>query len=608
MAKNRYESREVTSEDKKKVTSNRVKKAWQLTDFIKPYATLFFTGLGFLLLSNATILSFPLLTGKLIDAAIGKGEGWFANINTIAFALVGILLLQSVFSFFRILLFSKVSEYAMANIRQKLYNKLIYMPMEFFEKRRVGELTSRITSDVSQLQDVLSVTIAEFLRQIFTLVIGTAIILVTSTQLSVFMLLTFPLLVVAAMFFGKTIRLLSKKTQDELAAANVVVEETLQSVQVVKVFTNEKLETERYKSAIARTVANALKAAKYRGAFISFVIFALFGGIVMVLWYGAGLVSKGEITIGDLTSFIIYTSFIGASVGGLGDMYGQLQKAIGSSERVLEILDEQQEAQDENLTYSETRYNGFVKFEEVRFSYPTRKDIEVLKGLDLEIYPGQKIAIVGQSGGGKTTITQLLMNFYNLDSGKISVDNKSIADLPLFELRKNIGLVPQEVLLFGGTIRENIAYGKPDASENEILEAARKANALEFINAFPEKLDTIVGERGVKLSGGQRQRVAIARAILKNPPILVLDEATSALDSESENLVQVALNELMKNRTTIIIAHRLSTIRDADKIVVLQHGKVAESGTHQELIRIEKGVYSNLLRIQNEHANYFEAV
>ncbi|MFN0048467.1 MAG: ABC transporter ATP-binding protein [Cytophagales bacterium] len=608
MAKNKFENREVLGEDKKKVTKDRAKKAWKLTRFVKPYASLFFAGLFFLLLSNATILSFPFLTGKLIDAATGKGVGILASINTIAILLIGILLLQSAFSFFRVLLFSKVSEFAMANIRQNLYNKLIYMPMAFFEKRRVGELTSRITSDVSQLQDVLSITFAEFLRQIFTLLIGTTIILVTSTQLSVFMLLTFPILVVAAMFFGKTIRTLSRKTQDELAAANVVVEETLQSVQVVKVFTNEKLESNRYKNAINRTVENALKAAKYRGAFISFVIFALFGGIVLVLWYGAGLVSKGEITIGDLTSFIIYTSFIGASVGGLGDMYGQLQKAIGSSERVLEILDETGEEQNENFATTDIRYDGFVKFENVHFSYPTRTDIEVLKGLDLEIFPGQKIAIVGQSGGGKTTITQLLMKFYNLDSGNILVDNKSIDKLPLYELRKNIGLVPQEVLLFGGTIRENIAYGKPEATENEIVEAARKANAIDFINAFPEKLDTIVGERGVKLSGGQRQRVAIARAILKNPPILVLDEATSALDSESENLVQVALNELMKNRTTIIIAHRLSTIRDADKIVVLQNGKVAESGTHQELIRIEKGVYNNLLRIQNEHSTFFEAV
>jgi len=608
MAKNRFESREVTNADKRKVTSGRVRKAWQLTNFVKPYSTLFFWGLFFLLLSNVTILSFPMLTGKLIDASTGKGKGFFAEINTITLALIAILLLQSIFSYFRIVLFSKVSEYAMANIRQKLYNKLIYMPMQFFEKRRVGELTSRITSDVSQLQDVLSITIAEFLRQILTLIIGTSIILITSSQLSVFMLLTFPLLVVAAMFFGKTIRTLSKKTQDELAAANVVVEETLQSVQVVKVFTNEKLETERYRSALSRTVANALKAAKYRGAFISFVIFALFGGIVMVLWYGAGLVSKGEITIGDLTSFIIYTSFIGASVGGLGDMYGQLQKAIGASERVLEILEEEQEAQDEHSSESESRFDGYIKFENVHFSYPTRKDIEVLKGLDLEIFPGQKVAIVGQSGGGKTTITQVLMRFYDVDAGIISVDNKAIDLLPLYELRKNIGLVPQEVILFGGTIRENILYGKPSATEEEIVEAARKANALEFINGFPEKLDTIVGERGVKLSGGQRQRVAIARAILKNPPILVLDEATSALDSESENLVQLALNELMKNRTTIIIAHRLSTIRDADKIVVLQNGKIAESGTHLQLVKLQTGVYSNLLRIQNEHATFFESV
>lgn len=606
MAKNRFEKREVSNEDKQKVTSVRVKRALKLAQFVKPFRNIFFLGFLFLLLSNITILSFPYLTGKLIDAATGKGEGFLSNLNYIAIALIGILFLQSIFSFFRIWLFSKVSEYAIANVRQQLYEKLIYMPMSFFEKRRVGELTSRITSDVSQLQDILSITLAEFLRQIFTLIIGTIIILITSTKLSLFMLLTFPILVVAAMFFGKAIRTISKKTQDELANANVVVEETLQSIQVVKVFTNEKLELNRYKNAITNTVNNALKAAKYRGGFVSFVIFALFGGIVLVLWFGAGLVAKGEISVGDLTSFIIYTSFIGASVGGLGDMYGQLQKAIGSSERVLEILDETEEEQNIDETNGNRRYEGFVKFENVHFSYPTRKDIQVLNGLDLEIFPGQKIAFVGQSGGGKTTITQLLMKFYDLDSGSILVDYQSIEHLPLNELRKNIGLVPQEVILFGGTIKENIAYGKPDATDQEIVEAAKKANAFDFIQAFPEQFETVVGERGVKLSGGQRQRVAIARAILKNPPILVLDEATSALDSESENLVQMALNELMKNRTTIIIAHRLSTIKDADRIIVLQNGKIAEAGSHQELIQIEKGVYSNLLRIQNEHAVFFE--
>ncbi len=608
MAKSRFENREVTTEDKKRVTNQRFKKSIEIAAFVKPHSTPLFVGLFFLLLSNGTILAFPFLTGKLIDAATGKSQGYLANINIITGILIVILFAQSIFSYLRILLFSRVSERSMANIRQKLYEKLIYMPIEFFEKRRIGELTSRITADVSQLQDVLSFTFAEFLRQIFTLIIGMAIILVTSTKLSLFMLMTFPVLVVLAIFFGRSIRKLSKQTQDELANANVVVEETLQSIHTVKVFTNETYETNRYQTAIQKTVANALKAAQHRGAFVSFIIFALFGGIVVVLWYGAGLVSKGEMTIGDLTSFIIYTSFIGASVGGLGDMYGQLQKAIGSSERVLEILEEKEESDHWPAEKEAIRYNGYIKFENVDFSYPTRKDIQVLNNLDIEIFPGQKIALVGQSGVGKTTIAQLLLKFYGVDGGKIVIDNQEINSLPIPELRKNIGLVPQEVLLFGGTIRENIAYGKTDATNEEIEAAARKANALDFINAFPEKLETVVGERGIKLSGGQRQRIAIARAILKNPPILILDEATSALDSASEKLVQNALDELMKDRTTIIIAHRLSTIREADKIIVLKNGKVAEQGTHQHLSNVDNGIYSNLLKIQNDSTNFIASV
>mgnify|MGYP002777081861 CR=1 FL=1 len=598
MAKSRFDKREVSAEDKKKIDKQRLKKAWRLYYFIKPHSTAFIMGFVFLLLSNATILSFPFLTGKLIDAATGQGKGFFSNIDVITACLIAILFFQSIFSFFRIILFSRVSEKAMAGIRLALYEKMIYMPMSFFETRRVGELTSRITSDVAQLQDTLSITLAEFLRQFFTLVVGTAIILVTSTRLSLFMLATFPLLVVAAIFFGRYIRKLSKKTQDELANANIVVEETLQSVQVVKVFTNEQYEIGRYGKALENTIFNALKAAKYRGTFISFIIFALFGGIVMVLWYGAGLVSEGIVSIGGLTSFIIYTSFIGASVGGLGDMYGQLQKAVGSSERILDILEESSE-KEVSPKENYRRFNGMITFNDVSFAYPTRKERLILSDFNVDILPGQKVALLGQSGAGKTTITQLLLRFYEISKGEIRIDRNIISDISLSELRKNIGLVPQEVLLFGGTIRENIAYGNPLAEEEDIIKAAEKANALEFINSFPEGFDTLVGDRGVKLSGGQRQRIAIARAILKNPPILILDEATSALDSASEMLVQQALNELMKGRTTIIIAHRLSTVRDADKIIVLNEGKVAEQGSHDELFE-KQGLYYKMLTIQED--------
>ena len=434
------------------------------------------------------------------------------------------------------------------------------------------------------------------------------------------MLLTFPFLVVAAIIFGKFIRKNSKKVQDELASTNIIVEETLQSINVVKAFTNEDLEVKRYSSSVQKVVDYAMKAATFRGAFISFIIFVLFGGIVGVVWYGGNLVLQGELAFKDLFTFIIYTGFIGGSVGGLGDMYAQIQKTVGASERILEILEEKSEievglnkkvSQKSEVVGKPANHNSprttKIQYKNVAFSYPSRPDMEVLRNITLEVKSGEKIGLVGYSGAGKSTIVQLLMRYYKLTGGQILVDGKNINEYNLTELRKNIAIVPQEVMLFGGTIYENIAYGNPEASENEVIEASRKANAFNFIESFPEKFQTIVGERGVKLSGGQRQRVAIARAILKNPSILILDEATSALDSESEKLVQDALDTLMQNRTTIIIAHRLATIRNVDTIYVLKEGEVSEQGSHDELVLIENGIYANLVKLQFENGLVMES-
>lgn len=581
-------------EEKRKLNKQNLNKLGGIFRFLTPYKWAFFSGLLFLLFSSLTLLTFPFVAGKLIDTA--QGSEWIVNdVNSIALILIGILAVQSVFSFFRVWLFALVSERSMRDIRMSLYSRLVRLPLSFFDKRRTGELISRITSDVSQLQDTFSTTLAELFRQVITLVAGVAFLLFNTPKLTLFMLGTFPVLVMIAMVFGRFIRRLSKKTQDELASANVIVEETLQSIVTVKSFVGEAYESTRYGSGLGRVVGVALTTAKYRGAFISFIIFALFGGIVGVMWYGASLVASGEMSVGELVSFVLYTTFIGGSIAGLGDIYSQLQKAIGSSERVLEILEEEAES---DVGDTSQIFRGEIEFDQVRFRYPTRPEVEVLKAVSFHIKPGEKVALAGHSGAGKSTIIQLLSRFYEVDFGSIRVDDRDVKEWDLKFLRGKIGIVPQEVLLFGGSIRENIAYAKPNASEEEIVLAAKKANAWQFISQFPEGLNTLVGERGVKLSGGQRQRVAIARAILKDPAILILDEATSSLDAESEALVQEALDELMKGRTTLIIAHRLATIRKVDRIYVLSEGKIIEQGSHTDLLKDPSGFYANLVRLQ----------
>jgi ATP-binding cassette subfamily B protein len=588
----------VEPKDAVKVTKESLSKAMKIFQFVVPYKWTFILGMVFLVLSNMTTLSFPLLIGEMTKVIEGKSK---FQINEVTIFFFGILILQAILSFFRIYTFAQVSEKAMRDVRQTLYAKIITLPIFHFEKRRVGELMSRITSDITQLQDVLSITLAEFFRQIFTLVAGVSLITYLSWKLTLFMLATFPVLVISAIVFGKFIRKISKKAQDELANTNIIVEETFQSIQAVKAFTNEQFEVNRYTKSLNKVLQEALKAATLRGGFVSFIIFALFGGIVGVVWFGARLVAEGDLILADLLTFIFYTAFIGGSVGGLGDIYAQLQKTIGASDRILEILEDPSEM-DVTLTESKPSIAfGKIEIQDVHFSYPSRPSVEILKGISITIEPGQKVAIVGTSGTGKSTLAQLMMRFYQPNAGTIRMGGHDIQDMDVLTWRKMVALVPQEVLLFGGTIRENIAYGKPDATEEEIHQAAELAYAKEFVEAFPEKWDTLVGERGVKLSGGQRQRIAIARAILKNPHLLLLDEATSALDSESEKWVQSALEELMKNRTSLIIAHRLSTIRSADQILVMEHGKIVEAGTHEILMAKKQGVYQKMVKLQTDH-------
>lgn len=547
-----------------------------------------------MLLTGATALAFPKLMGLLIDCV---GDRDMDRARNLALLLIVILLFQSFFSFFRLSLFVSFTEHTLAALRLALYGNLIKLPMTFFSQKRVGELNSRISSDITQIQDTLTTTIAEFLRR-FILIIGGVILLASeSLKLTLLMLSVVPLVAVAAVIFGRFIRKYSRSVQDAVASSQVIVEETLQGISNVKAFANEWYEIARYKGKISEIVAIAVKGGQYRGYFASFIIFCLFGSVVAVVWYGVTLSIQGEMSVGQLISFVLYSTFVGASFGGIAELYAQIQKAIGATERVFELLDERPENISSIATVSD-RISGNVSFTNVQFSYPSRPEIQVLKGVSFSADAGQKIAVVGPSGAGKSTIASLILRFYTIDHGSIMVDNTNINDFELSQLRGNMSIVPQDVILFGGSIRENIAYGKPDATQDEIFLAAKQANALDFINSFPEKFDTLVGERGIKLSGGQRQRIAIARALLKNPAILILDEATSSLDSESEKLVQDALETLMQGRTSIIIAHRLSTIRTADKILVIDNGIVVEQGTHAELIEIDNGLYKNLSSLQ----------
>ena len=570
------------------------KETLKLFKFLVPFKAQYAVGIVMLILSTLTTLTFPVLVGEMTKVLERKSE---FSLNEVALIFACILLAQGIFSYFRVLYFSRVSEKATADIRTLLYKKMISSPLSFFESNRVGDLISRLASDVSVIQNVLTTTVAELFRQVATLVLGLTYLFFVSWKLTVFMLATFPITILAAMVFGRFVRRMARKVQAVLAEANIIVDESFQSIAAVKAYTNEDLEYSRYSGKIGQVVQLSIKLAKYRGVFISFFVVGLFGGICLVIWYGGNLVLEGHLILSNLVSFLLQSLFIAGSLAGLGEIYASIQRSIGASERIFEILEDQDEIQWTNSKNGK-KLVGEVYFKDIEFAYPSRPDVTVLKNIDIHIPKGQKIALVGHSGAGKSTLVQLLMRFYDLQHGQILMDGEDSAQMDIRQLRSNIAIVPQEVLLFGGSIRENIAYGKPGATRDEVIDAARRANALEFIDRFPEGLDTLVGERGVKLSGGQKQRIAIARAILKDPAILVLDEATSALDSQSEVLIQEALLELMKDRTSIVIAHRLATIQHVDKIYVLNHGEVVESGTHDELLSYPEGIYANLVKLQ----------
>lgn len=583
---------------KVKVTRESLREALKIFNFIRPYRWSMVGGMLMLFFSSLSFMVILYLCGLMVDVAQGKAK-IAVSLEEVGLALVAILILQGIISYARVMMFARVSERGIADIRLALYRQMVSLPVSFFEQTRVGELVSRVTNDVEKLYNTFSITLAEFLRQVIILVAGVVFLVATSPSLAKVMVFTFPIVVIGAMIFGKYIRKISKERQNTIAETNIILSETMQAINAVKSFSNEWFEVNRFGKANSKSVDISMRFAARRGIFAVFIVVVLFGSLFFILWEGATLLQAGKITSGELINFFTFTATVGGAIAGLGNFYPELVGAIGATERVREILNMQPEVEVKpHFVAPQKRLKGNIEFKNVRFHYPTRADVTVLKGVDLRIKSGQKVALVGMSGAGKSTVTQLLLRFYELTEGGIFVDNQNIKDYDITEYRGNMAVVPQEVLLFGGTIRENILYGKHDATDAEIIAAAKKSNSWEFISQFPEGLETVVGERGIKLSGGQRQRIAIARAILRDPSILILDEATSSLDAESEKVVQEALNTLMEGRTSVIIAHRLATIRDVDQIFVLDNGKIVEQGTHEELSNIENGIYNGLARLQ----------
>jgi ATP-binding cassette subfamily B protein len=589
-----------------RLTRDGLREAARLLGYLWPYRVRFLLAMSALMVGSLCSLGFPAIAGWLVNGALHKvpegiAPAWWDNVDLVALLLVGLLAIQAALNFFQTIWLTGVGERSLADLRRDTFGHLIMLPMSFHVRRRVGELASRLAADLTQIQGTLTEAFPQLLSQICIFIGGITLIAITSLHLTLVMMASLPVLIAIAVFYGRRIRRNSRQAQDRLADTNVVVEETLQNIATVKAFTNEEHERHRYRTGLDAVVAAVLRGAFFRGAFVAFITFALFGAVVLVLWYGVRLIRADQLTPGALTSFMLYTLFVAGAMGSFAGLFAQLQRTLGATQRVRELLDEQPESL-APLPAERRRLKGEVAFEDVAFAYPSRPEVEVLRAISLRAAPGQRIALVGPSGAGKSTLVALLLRFYDPQRGQIRVDARDARDYPLGELRSQMALVPQDVLLFGGTILENIGYGRPGATEAEIIEAARQANAHDFISSFPEGYLTRVGERGVQLSGGQRQRVAIARALLRDPAILILDEATSSLDAASESLVLQALERLMQGRTSFVIAHRLSTVRRADRIYVLSEGTTVQSGTHEELLAQPDGIYSTLTRLQLEHA------
>ena len=581
------------------------KSAWTdagfFLDYLRPHFKVFIPAILALALTGGMTILFIKELAALVGKGIGGATGpeWMAELNHSVWFLIGIVGAQAFIAFWRILLFAKASERALASLRTDTFSRIIRLPMATLNQRRGGELASRLANDVEAMRETLVTTIPMLIRHSVMLLLCLILIFQMSVKLSLVMMGTIPVVIVMIAIFGSRIRKLTRRAQDNLASSQVVVEESLQSIVSVKAFRNEAFEMGRYNKNLGEYLRTVIRAAIPRASFIAFIIFAFSVALILVTWYAMRMLNDGTIGKEELTQFAGLTGMLAASFMQFPELITQLQRALGATERVRELLHDTTEPADESTAPVE-RFHGEIEMRDITFAYPTRPDSIVLRHFNLSAKAGQRIALVGPSGSGKTTSISLLFRFYDPISGEILIDGKNVRDFSLTTLRRNLALVPQEVLLFGGTIRENIAYGKPGASEEEIIAAAKQANAHDYITALADGYDTLVGDRGAQLSGGQRQRIAIARAILADPAILILDEATSSLDAESERLVQEALDKLMENRTSIIIAHRLSTVRRCDQILVMSAGSVLERGTHEELIAKPGGLYGSLARLQLE--------
>ncbi|MGH7527158.1 MAG: ABC transporter ATP-binding protein, partial [Gemmatimonadales bacterium] len=542
-------------------------------------------------------LAFPMVVRYLLDAAFVDRDREL--LDRIALGLVALFTVQAGLNYAQAYLLSAVGEQAVAGLRRDLFGRLLEMPPGFFAERRTGELTSRLTVDIGLLQSVLSHQISEFSRQILSLVGGIALLTYLQPRLTLTALGVAPVVVGSALFFGRRLRRMTTGVQDRVAEATAVAEEAFSQIRTVQSFVQEAAERQRYGDRVEASVRTALQRARVRGGFFGMLTFSTFAGIVFVLWQGGLLVLDGQLTAGSLVSFLLYTITIAASIGALASGFSSYQEAVGAAERVFEFLEMKPAIADPSSPVPLRRpVTGRVDFEEIYFRYHGDPSLPwTLERIELSVAPGEVVALVGPSGGGKTTLVSLLPRFWDVDRGRILLEGVDVRSLRLAELRGAIGIVPQEPALFSGTIRENIAYAHPGSSAEDLEGAARVAHAHEFIERLPQGYDTVVGERGVKLSGGQRQRVAIARAVLKDPAVLILDEATSSLDSESEQLIEDALSKLLVGRTTLIIAHRLSTVRRADRLVVLDHGRIVEEGSHADLLALG-GLYARLYERQ----------